>query len=161
MKKTLTFIIFLFAASLSRAATLSYQADLTATHLDQVSLADICEFPLNFSMDSKDPLAPTFLETYFGRDLLSLENIQATAGNISGGGLAASYSGDYREKVYYAKVGSRVYKPFIAQRAQVTTYGDVNAPSGFVVNIEILNHKYSAEIAEGSNCGDVYYKLVN
>lgn len=147
----------LFIGFSANALTLNYTADYAnMSGTDSTSL-DICGYPQDFSMDAKAPLAPTFIKEAMFTSAVDIENIQASEGSISGG---YGYSGDYREKVYIVKqkVGN-YYLPAIYYRVQVTTYGSTTAPHGFVVATELLNHRSSAELAEGAFCGDIYYKL--
>lgn len=144
-----------FAESLTYYPDYSQMKDMNGTSLD------ICGFPTEFTIDSKDPIGPTFIGRMFW-SVEKTERIQTAEGSVSGGNLAVAYSGDYREKVYIVKqVIEGVYEPGIFSRVEVTTYGSTKAPSGMIVNVELMNHRYSAELAEGAFCGNVYYKLAN
>lgn len=158
-----TFFIFLMTVgvtSVVQANTLTYRADFTQMPEKDATSLDICGYPETFKMDAADPLAKTFIDTLLSGNV-SKEEIQATSSSLGGGSLSEAYSGAYREKVYIVKQGGGgAYNPWIVYRVQVNTYGSTTAPSGFVVNSELLNHRYSAELAEGAFCGDVYYLLV-
>lgn len=138
------------------AATLEYRADFSMMSDTDATALDICGFPQVFVMSADKPLAPTFINELFVSDF-EIKNIQATEGSISGG---AGYVGDYREKVYIVnhEAGGH-YSPAVYYRVQITTYGSTAAPHGFVASSELLNHRDSAELAEGNFCGEVYYKL--
>lgn len=161
MKKFFVFICVSLMSSMVFATTLSYTADFTQMKNTDPTMLDICGFPVNFKMDAAAPLASTFIKELFTYGSISLEEIQATEGSMHGGGLHPAYSGDYREKVYIVKqvLPDGAYSPGIYTRVQVNTYGSKTAPSGFIVNSQLLNHYYSAEMAEGAFCGDIYYKL--
>ena len=160
--KALIFAVLAGMGFSASADTLTYVVDLgkMAERGHDVTSLDICGFDLQFTMDAADPIGPTFINQYFYGEVTQ-RRIQNTTGAISGGGLEPEYSGDYREKVYIVdQVIEGAYEPAIVSRVQVNTYGSTAAPSGMIVNVQLLNHHYSAELAEGSNCGDIYYKLV-
>lgn len=149
--------------SVTYANELVYKADYSQMDIDATGL-DICDYPEEFKIEASLPIATTFIRNalYTADADISLENIQATEGSISGGSNPKEYQGDYREKVYIVKqVIKGAYEPGIYTRVEVVTYGDKNAPTGLVVNSTLLNHTYSAELAEGANCGNIYYKLAN
>ena len=160
MKKTLIALVVLMTSSWAFANTLVYNVDYSQMkNMDETSL-DICGYPQQVKMDAALPIGPTFISQIYSYGKVTTERIQATKGSVGGGNLAPAFSGDYREKVYIVKqVIEGAYKPGIYNRVQVNTYGSTAAPSGVIVNTELLNHRYSAELTEGAYCGDIYYKL--
>jgi len=158
MKFMFFMICAIFAVS-ANAKTLTYEAD--TTQLEDANSLDICGYPTEFKMDQKAPIGPTFIEKALFTQSVGIENIQATEGSIVGGDAPEAFTGDYRDKVYLVKqvVEGSMYTPAIYYRVEIRTYGSTAEPSGFVVNKELLNHKYSAELTEGEGCGNIYYKL--
>lgn len=157
MIKSILATLVVLTGTSAFAVNLTYKADYSQMDLDATSL-DICGYPTEFTMDASAPISTTFIDQMFFGDV-GMERIQATDGGVAGNP-GSAYNGDYRVKVYIVKQTIEgVYEPGIFFRVQVTTYGSKSAPSGMVVNNEILNYRHSAELAEGSFCGDVYYKL--
>lgn len=159
MIKHMTIVLLVSTvASTAFSKQLTYKADFAAmTQMDSTSL-DICGYPETFSLDASTAIGPAFISELFTWGEISTTRIQATDGALSGA--PANYNGDYREKVYLVKqVLEGGYEPGIYNRVEMTTYGSTAAPTGFVVSIELLNHRYSAELAEGAFCGNIYYKL--
>ena len=175
MKTTFMVIALTLLSTVASAKTLTYQADFNVMKynnkgIDPTAL-DICGYQSEFKMNASAPIGPTFIKSYLSYGKISLDPIQATNGSVVPGAKDRTeaktkepYSGNYRNKVYVVKQvvpDDSTYKPFIAYRMQINTYGSTSAPSGFTVSTELLNHRYSAELAEGDGCGDIYYKLKN
>ncbi len=158
--KYLVFVCSMLVSGLCWSEILNYNMDLSKTpDMDPTDL-EICGFPSTFSMDQAAPIGPTFLkELYYSP--VTFKRIQSSAGEISDE-LNSLYTGKYRDKVYIVEQlwDHPIYAPGIYYRYEMRTYGSTSAPKGFSVSTELLNHRYSAEMVQGSNCGYIYYKLI-
>lgn len=71
------------------------------------------------------------------------------------------YDGEVRERVYLVKSENLYYQPGVYMRIQISEYGEGTARKSFSVHQELLNHRYSAEIAEYAACADLSYRLAD
>ena len=143
------------------AAELTYKTDIENSKMDSITAFDICGLPEEIKMDSRADL-PTLVIQARATDprQLKIQTIQASRGSIQEGA-EEPYTGEYRERV--ALVQLLAYAPYykggVFERVQVTTYGSTAAPKAFVVDVELLNYRESAELAEGSICTGYAYRL--
>ncbi|MCJ8278348.1 MAG: hypothetical protein HRT44_14080 [Bdellovibrionales bacterium] len=158
--RLLTFLTAVAISFNAFALELVYLPDFSQMPEQDINSLDICGYPAEFKMDASLPIGPTFIKQLFWGDVSS-ERIQANGGSVSGGNLAPAFSGDYRTKVYIVKQSfeGTGYTSGVYNRVEVNTYGSTAAPSGMTVSTELLNYRESAELAEGSDCGTIYYKL--
>jgi len=159
-KLALAFLTLAFS-SLASAKTLTYTVDYEAmTDIDK-NVLDNCGYPESFRVDSAAPIGPELIKQTFSSDAkITIENIQSTSGTLAGGDRNEAYLGEYREKVYLVKqVIKGIYEPGIFTRVQINTYGSTSAPTGITISSELLNHRYSAELGEGADCGEIWFRL--
>ncbi len=149
--------------SLSSAAQLTYNLDLNQSKMDEITAYDICDLPKQIKMDAREDLATVVIQLTQANDpsQLKIKFIQATSGGVSGGNLVEPYIGDYRVRVALVNSTSysEAYKGGIYNRVEVITYGSTSAPKAFTVDVDLLNYRESAELAEDSICTGYAYRL--
>lgn len=163
MKLIAALALTALAPSLASAATLTYKIDLAKSKMDQDVAHSLCGLPETIVMDAKEDLATVVIKKTQTNDpkKIEIQTIQANGGSISGGGLEAPYMGDYRTRVSITKIPGHAdaYKHGIYNRVEVVTYGSPAAPAAFTVDVQVLNYRESAELAEGSICTGFAYRL--
>ena len=145
---------------MASAATLNYELDRGKSNLDEDTIA-MCALPDGISMDSKEDLATVVMKKLIASNI-EITKIQASGGSMSGGGIEAPYTGDYRVRVSITKIppiARSIYPLGIYQRVEVTTFGSPAAPAAFTVTRELLNYRESAELGEDSICTNFSYRL--
>ena len=157
---TLAFTVFLLPLFAS-ATQLTYTLDLKQSNMDEITAYDICGLPSEFKMDAQADLATVVIQKALATspNQVEIKFIQATSGGWTGGGLIEPYTGDYRVRVGLVNTKSEAYRGGIYNRVEVTTFGSTAAPKAFLVDVELLNYRESAELAEDSVCTGYAYRL--
>jgi len=148
-------------ANLAVAANLVYEIDLVQSKVNDDIAFNICGLPKEIKMDARHDLATVVIQTTQSMNPKDLEitTIQSTKGSVAGGGLNEPYMGDYRVRVAIVRLKDPNYPSGIYNRVEVRTYGSTAAPKAFIVDVELLNYRESAELAENSVCSGFAYKL--
>ncbi|RYZ98438.1 MAG: hypothetical protein EOP11_20685 [Proteobacteria bacterium] len=145
------------------AAELTYQIDLDHSKMDAITAFDICGLPKEIKLDSRADLPTVMIQKLsLKAEAPKIQFIQASNGGISGGDLTELYSGDYRVRVALVNLPgtAKAYRGGVFQRVEITTYGSKQAPKSFTVDVDLLNYRESAELAEDSVCTGYAYRLL-
>jgi hypothetical protein len=162
MKLALLALVALATPNLATAATLTYRIDFSHSKIDEDTAFALCGLPKEISLDDREDLPTVVIRRTLAPVARQSEisYIQASSGGISGGDLREPYMGDYRVRVALLKLNSLGYRGGVYQRVEVVTYGSKQAPKAFTVDVELLNYRESAELAEGSVCTGYAYRLI-
>jgi hypothetical protein len=163
MKLTLFALTLALVPAMASAAQLAYKIDLDRSKMDSITAFDICGLPQEIKLDAREDLATVVINKTQSTNpkQIKIEFIQASDGGIIGGDLREPYMGDYRDRVAIVRSTefSEAYKGGVFNRVEVITYGSPSAPKAFTVDVELLNYRESAELAEGSVCTGYAYRL--
>lgn len=156
MFKSLFLLTACLGFSIAHAEPVQMTADLSKIPAeDRPLIEEMCVTTLN--IDPAGNVALQVAHQMVGI-MTSVKQIESSKGSISGGG---GLQGDYLTRVYIVKsdVGS-AYPMGVYQNVTVTQFGKrgSNELKGLEVEVELLNYRNSAELAEGQICNRLTFK---